>query len=504
MTWTRLLPVILASLAASQRGEAQAVARVSIEEMLPRIDAFVRRAFETGATPALGVAVVMEGRTVFERALGVVDASAARAATPQTLWYLASTSKSFTGFAVALLEHAGMLDLAAPITRVLPHAKWHPEAKAEELNLAAFLTHTHGLDGIGPVVISAAFTGAFPEPRFAELTAYHAPVGSRALRYSNFGYNVAAMAIDSRRPEGWKAFMRNEVFVPAGMRNTFATVSDAPPARIALPHDLDGDGRFVTKPFMKRDITMNAAGGHLATLSDLARWISVHMDDGMLDGRRVFPAAAVRRAHENLARQDAQFAFFQRDGWGMGWDIGRYEGDAMVSRFGSYATMRSHVSFLPARRVGVVAQVNGSPGWALTDIIAAYVYDLAAGRADADARGEQRLTQIRQRFEQAKQAAAQALATRAARQRPLPRPMGDYTGDFEHPAYGRMVWRVERDTLRVTWGVLEGPAEVFNADSNQVRVEIRGTGDVVTFGFSGSGSATEVRLGPVLLRRVPR
>lgn len=504
MTWTRLLPLVLLCLASPQRGDSQGAGSVPVEQMLPRIDAFVRRAFEIGATPALGVAVVMEGRTVFERALGVVDVTAARAATPQTLWYLASTSKAFTGFGVALLENTGALDLSIPITRVLPNAKWHPEAKAEELNLISFLTHTHGLDGIGPVVISAAFTGAFPENRFAELTAHHAPAGSRALRYSNFGYNVAAMAIEARHPSGWKAFLRDQVFLPAGMRNTFATVSDVPPEHIALPHELDGDGRFVTKPFMKRDITMNAAGGHLATLSDLARWITVHMDGGMLEGRQVFPAAAVRRAHENLGRQDTQFAFFQRDGWGMGWDIGRYEGDAMVSRFGSYATMRSHVSFLPARRVGVVAQVNGSPGWALTDIIAAYVYDLAAGRADADARGDQRLAQLRQRFEQAKQAAAQALATRAARQRPLPRPLREYTGDFEHPAYGRMVWRVERDTLRVTWGVLEGPAEVFNADSNQVRVEIRGTGDVVTFGFAGSGPATEVRLGPVLLRRVSR
>lgn len=505
--WRRVASLVfplVMCLASAARAGAQGPAHPPVNDMVPRIEGFVRRAFETGATPALGVAVVVDGRTVYERALGQADASAGISATPQTLWYVASTSKSFTGFGVALLEHQRALDLSAPITRVLPDARWHPDANVSDLSLISFLTHTHGLDGTGPVVISAAFTGAFPESRFGELTAYHAPLGSRDLRYSNFGYNVAAMAIAARRPEGWKAFLRDQVYVPAGMRATFATVSDVPAERIAKPHSFEADGRFVTQPFRKRDITMNAAGGHLATLADLARWITVHMDEGMLDGRRVFPAAAVRRSHENLGRQDARFAFFQRDGWGMGWDIGSYEGDPMVSRFGSYATMRSHISFLSARRVGVVAQVNGAPGWALTDVIAAYVYDVAAGRADADARGQARLAQVEQRLEQGKQARAQETATRAGRQRPLPRPLSDYTGDFEHPAYGRMSWRVVRDTLRVTWGVLEGPAEVFNADSSQLRVEIRGSGDVVRFGFSGSGPATEVRLGPVVLRRAPR
>jgi CubicO group peptidase (beta-lactamase class C family) len=472
---------------------AQEPGHPAVESMIPKIDALVERAFALGLTPALGVAVVMDGRTVYQRALGFADVERRVPATTETLWYVASTSKSFTGFGVALLEAAGELDLTAPITRILPNARWHPDVRPDELDLIAFLTHTHGLQGNGPVVMAAAFTGAVEERRWPELLQYHAPTGSRDLVYSNLGYNVAAMAIDAKRAEGWKAYVRRAVFEPAGMRETYAVVSGLDPARIAQPHQFTAEGTFARLPFEKRDVTMNSAGGHLSTLADLARWITVHMDGGMLAGRRVFPEAVVRRSHELLGRRDGRFAAFQRDGWGLGWDIGSYEGEPMVSRFGGYVSYRSHISFLPGRRVGVVAQVNGGPGSALTDLIAAYVYDLALGRPDADARAAELLAGAVETVERAKAGVAQDRARRAARPQTLPRPLTDYTGVFESPALGRVEWRLEGGALRARIGVLEPGVEVFDAAANQLRVQLPGSGEVVAFVFEGNGPATAVR-----------
>src|SRR5262249_10145238 len=159
-------------------------------------------------------------------------------------------------------------------------------------------------------------------------------------------------------------------------------VSDTPPLRIAKSHQLQADGHFVSQPFAKRDVTMNAAGGDLGAIKDLARWVIAHLEDGRLDGKQVYPAAAVRRSHEILARHptNRRLAFFRREGWAMGWDIGRYAGEQMVSRFGSYTGFRSHLSMLPARGVGAVAIVNGNSGSGTTDVIAAYAYDRLLGK----------------------------------------------------------------------------------------------------------------------------
>src|SRR5688572_4250757 len=383
-------PVLIALSLAVTSCQTRPVARGATDTRIAAIDRFVRRAFALGVTPGLGVAVVSDGRIVYTAGLGHANVQEGIPVTDSTLWYVASTSKSFTGFGVALLEAAGEIDVNAPIARLLPRAIWHPDARPGELTLASFLAHTHGLNS-GPLVTSAAYTGAFTEDRFGELLAFSAPLPTRDLDYSNFGYNVASMVIAVKRPEGWKAYLDRAVFAPAGLGDIHHFVSGIPPGRIAKPHQLRADGSYEAQPFLKRDLTMNAAGGHMGTIRDLARWTIIHMDDGRLDGRQIFPAQVIRRSHEIHGRQNARFAFFQRDGWGFGWDIGSYEGEPMVSRFGSYTGFRSHLSMLPARRVGVVAQVNSTPGWPLTDIIAGYAYDVFLGRTDADARGQARL-----------------------------------------------------------------------------------------------------------------
>jgi CubicO group peptidase (beta-lactamase class C family) len=468
------------------------------------VDSLARRVVAAGLTPAFGVAVVMRGATVHLASHGQSDVTRGIAADSNTLWYLASTSKSLTGFGTALLAHQGVLAFSTPITELLPGVSWPNGVRADELTLAHFLSHTHHLND-NAVVLSAAFTGAIPEARWPELISQATPTGNTDLVYSNFGYNVAAMVIDAKRPEGWRRFLETTVYQPAGMRETYARVSGLDRRRFAMPHDFEASGRFRTVPFVKTDATMNSAGGHLATLGDLARWITVQMDSGRLDRRQVFPAAAVALGQRQLAPQTRdqakRFAWFQRDGWSAGWDIGSYEGEPMVSRFGSYHSTRSHISFLPGRRVGVVAMTNGDPGSAATDVVAAFVYDLVAGRAQAHARAEARLDELRERLARGRAQQAAFDSTRASRQRPLDRPLDRLTGAFTNPYRGTITFAMRDGALTYAWGVLSGPVEVYDAARHQMRIEFAGNGQVVAFGFDPDGQASDVTLAGIRFAR---
>lgn len=483
---------------AQSRPDAQSLARA--------VDSVAARAVRKGLTPALGIAIAMAGRVVYARSHGMADATGGVAAADNTLWYVASTSKSFTGFAAALLADRGELTIDATITSLLPRVKWHEGAYPERLTLAHFLSHTHNLSD-NAVVTSAAFTGAIPEARWPDLVALATPTGGNDLVYSNFGYNVAAMVIDARRPEGWRRFLEQAIYQPAGLRETYARVSGIDPRRIARPHRLLPDGRYATEPFAKTDITMNSAGGHLATLHDLARWAIVQMDSGRIDGRQVFPASAVALSHRLIARQTRdqarRFAFFDREGWSAGWDIGTYDGERMVSRFGGYHTTRSHLGFLPHRRIGVVAMTTGGLGSSLTDVIAAFVYDLEAGRTDAHAKLEARLADLTTRLETARRSAAAGDSVRSERQRQLPgRPLADFAGRFIEPSYGEVVFAVRDGKIAYEWGVLRGPAEILDASRHQLRIEIAGSGTPVTFAFDGDGPAASLQLRGVTFRRI--
>ncbi len=485
---------------------AQSPSRRSPDALAATVDSVAARAVAEGLVPALGVAIAMDGRTIHARSYGMTDTDAGARATRRTLWYLASTSKSLTGFGVALLAHAGQLRFDDPITTLLPRARWNPAVHADSLTLAHFLSHTHRVDD-NAVVMSAAFTGEIPEPAWPTLLAVAGRTPSADLVYSNLGYNVAAMVIDARRPEGWKRYLERAVYGPAGMRDTYARVSGIDAARIARPHKTRSDGAFTTTPFFKTDATMNSAGGHLATLGDLARWTIVQMDSGLLDGRRVFPAEAVALGHQLIAphTRDAsrRFAFFDREGWSAGWDIGAYEGVRMVSRFGSYDATRSHLSFLPSRRIGVVAMANGG-ATGVTDIIAALAYDLEAGRPDALSRAEQRMQDARTRQQALVRNVATMDSVRAVRQRqPLGRPLGEYAGAYSDPSFGTIVFAERAGQLTYRWGALYGPVEIFDAAKAQMRLEIAGSGTVATFGFGERGPATSVTLQGATLRRTP-
>jgi hypothetical protein len=229
------------------------------------------------------------------------------------------------------------------------------------------------------------------------------------------------------------------------------------------------------------------------------------MDSGRIDGRRVFPPEAVALSHRLIAKQTRdqakKFAFFDREGWGAGWDIGTYEGEPMVSRFGSYHSTRSHLSFLPRRRIGVVAMSSGGPS-VVTDIVAAFAYDLEAGRPEAYKRAEERMSELRRQLAGVPKNIAAQDSARAARQRvPLGRPLSDFAGVYAEPSYGRITFTLNDGRLAYRWGALYGPAEIFDATKAQIRIEIAGSGSVATFNFAGPGPAKSLELQGVTFSR---
>ena len=119
-----------------------------------RLDAFIESAWALDLSPGMALAVVQGDRVVYSKGFGYADLDTKRRVTPETLFYVASTSKSFTAFAVALLDHRGKLDLDAPLSRLLPDVRLQEPLSAASITMRDLLTHTHGIANSGPVVYS--------------------------------------------------------------------------------------------------------------------------------------------------------------------------------------------------------------------------------------------------------------------------------------------------------------------------------------------------------------
>jgi len=458
------------------------------------IDGFALRIVETGLAPGLSVAIVQRDWVLHTAGFGFADRDAGRGVTADTPFYIASTTKAFTALATELMADRGEIDLDAPLSRYLPDLNLRAPLSADAITVRDLLTMTHGIDSGGPVVFRTAFSGEFTRDQLIALLGTYEPSSKgRAFHYGNLGYNILGLVLEARTKSSWKDVVRREVLEPAGMSETKARLSELDPDEIALPHMLEGDG-WRRIPLGKDDSNLHAAGGLFASARDLGRFLAAEVGGGMIDGVRVFPAATIALTQKAAVEQDQDFGPFHRFAWGFGWDLTRYERDLVVSRFGSFAGYFSHVSFMPDHGIGVAVVVNGEPlASSAADLVATYAYDRVLGKPGLEQRYAARLGELKAKREGYEKHLGEESARRAARQKPLPHPLVDYAGVYENPRYGRMEWRVVADGLEVRAGAASCRAEAFDASKNQLRVELRGDGEVATFEFADPrGPATSI------------
>ena len=464
------------------------------------LDPLVRSLFDAGLTPGMQVAVVKGGEIVYSESFGVADEETGRKVGPETKFYIASTSKALTGQTAVSLAAKGVIDLDAPIARYLPKLRLQAPLSADSITTRDLLTHTHGISNDGPFTFVPTFTGDYEPADLPRLLEAHGPAeNGRAFTYGNIGYNVAGMVMGAATGKGWKELVEAEVTVPAGMTHTTAYCSRAGDD-VAMPHRVDSEG-FQRLPFVKIDATMQPAGGHLSTAGDLARLLVAHLNGGRIDGQPVFPGSVIRETHRQQATQDRKFGIYHRHGWGIGWDIGTYEADTLLHRFGTfYGSYFSHVSFMPDRGIGVVVLLNeGRVAQMTAEAVANAIYDTLLEKPGAEEKWRAFVAEVPAQLAAIRGDVQKERERRAARPQSTAHPITAYAGEYENDLYGRMVWTVEEGRLKVRMGALRSDTEVFDGAKDQIRMELAGSGEVVEFEFEGERAVglryDEVRFG---------
>ena len=470
---------------------------------IPRVDAAARAVLEAQLTPGLSLAITAGDSVVYAQGYGAADLTTGRAVRAETPFYLASTSKSFLALAATMAAQRGDLDLDAPMTRYLPEARL-PRPDAPTITVRHLITLSHGLSGNGPVVMRTAYSGEFTEAELLELLRFHEDSGERGtFVYNNLGYNLLGMILERIYERPWQDIVQDLVLTPVGMSHTSARLSTMNRAVIAAPHAMSVDG-WEAIELLKDDANMHAAGGHFASAIDLARYLAAQVSGGLIDGRRVLPAAAIAETHRLHVSQDRQFGPYHRHAWGFGWDVGTYAGDTIFHRFGAFDGYRSHVSFMPQHDFGVVVLVNGDgPASVAADLLATHVYDLLLAKPAAVEGFPARIDSLETRIAGYREQLREQLAERAGRDGPLSHPLRDFEGTYFNEQLGHIEWRVIDGRLHARAGVSHGPAEVYNAADDALRVELFGSGQVADFDFPrGGGPATGFVLAEQEFRRV--
>lgn len=454
-------------------------------------------AFLTGAmarfpdVPSLSVAVARSNGTIYARAFGRADVETRRPATPDTLYYIASSTKSFLGLAMAALDARGEIDLDWTLAELAPDVRFAPGIQADRVTLRHLLSHTHGLAG-GAIEFRLAYTGEHDPATLWRLLGglranERAPLGT--FRYSNLGYNVAAILIERRLHRRWQDIVDREVLAPLGMTHSFTQGLARARRRqpFAAPYSTLTPAGAERVYLVKQDDMMQSAGGMFASANDLARWVRVQLaaETGGATGR--LPAALIAATHRPIGTMDQRDPLFRRTGYGLGWYSGDYGGAPLYHSFGGFPGARAHISFMPTRDLGVAALSNDDgAGAILADVAAAYAYAwFADGPEAAAVRGRELLAMLATEFGRRRTQIAAARAEQAARPWRLSLPIAAYAGRYCNADLGTIAISGRNGRPAMAMGRLRADAGPFD-QPEAVRMEpIPGEGWVMRFEVAG-------------------
>ncbi len=350
--------------------------------------------------PAFAVAVVKDGRLYALDAMGPRDTETGAPIDGDTIFYIASITKTYLAAGIVALAEEGRIDLDAPVRSYLPLFALADEEATSTVTVRDLLCHRPGIDS-GPIVYLDAYTGQITEDRYYRWLGRVTPSGS--VQYSNVHFTLLGRVIEAVTGESWKDYLQQRIFEPAGMSRTTAYASRMyGDPNAAVPLILTANG-WVPSRVRKTDRTMHAAGGMGTTARDAARWIELQFGGGSIDGATVLTEASVADMHAFQSKlEEPRGRIRRREGFGLGWHRGTFRGRPYLTHGGGYVGAATHVSFLPEHGIGVVVFCNSQgPANGLIDIVSIDVYDRLlgeTGHADLLPPYKERATQLRLRM----------------------------------------------------------------------------------------------------------
>jgi CubicO group peptidase (beta-lactamase class C family) len=291
--------------------------------------------------------------------------------TPQTVFMLASVSKTVTCAAVMSLVEDGDLDLDADINDYLPFEVRIPAAPNAPITTRMLLIHTsairdrfsvwgtpyssdtlyfHGDSPIelGEFLLSYLVPG---ETRYREGANFYERRPGRTYAYSNIAVALAAYVAEVAGHRDFNELCKQRILEPLGMDQSGFRLADISTTNLAMPYKLNREtGSF--DPYFQYGYPDYPDGALRTSAMHLARWLAAFMNYGAFEGVRVLERSTVREMRRHQLSYDA--------GWRQGliWYGAAPRGYFRMGHTGGDYGVSTRMFFRPDTQVGVVSLTN--------------------------------------------------------------------------------------------------------------------------------------------------
>jgi len=315
--------------------------------------------------PAIGLAVGLVRRGVPPSfcADGFADIASKTPVTVDTVFRIASVSKTFTAIAVMQLWERGLIDLDGPANeylrayRLIPaNPDWRPAT------VRHLLTHTAGVpEWVHPsrMVNSGWFGESYPlGERLPTLAEYYrgglrlAVEPGTICTYSDHGFATLGQIVQDVSGQPLDRYLREHIFRPLGMADTDLLRSERIRARLATGYRLGANG---AKALTDRQWVTSAASSIYSTPRDMARYVAALVGDGAGEYGSILKPETLAMMFQAHYQPDPRIP-----GMGLAFFRLHLGGHAVVEHQGVLPGFNSQIFLAPDDGVGVIAFANGS------------------------------------------------------------------------------------------------------------------------------------------------
>ena len=328
-----------------------------------RVRDYAREILERTGLPGMAVAVVYGDDVLLAEGFGVREVGKPEPIDADTVFQLASVSKSLAASTVAAVVGDGTVRWDSRIADIAPGFALAEAWPTAAVTVADLFSHRSGLpDHAGDILEDLGYPQAetlhrlrFLQPEYSFRAGY---------AYTTYGLTAGAEAVATAAGVPWVDLAHQRLYEPLGMSSTSSRFADYMAAsNRAVPH-VQRDGKWVVTPQQRDPDSQTPAGGVSSTVNDMARWLRMILGDGTFEGQEVVAASALRPAHlpQSVSREAADPATQRDSFYGFGTNVSYTNfGQPQWSHSGAFALGAGTAYYvLPASNFGIVALGNGA------------------------------------------------------------------------------------------------------------------------------------------------
>ena len=360
----------------------------------------VTEAAERLEVPGVAVGVYHDGREQYA-VHGVTNVEHPLPVDEHTLFQFGSTGKTYTATAVMRLVDQGKVSLDEKVRTYLPELKLKDEEVARSVTVLQLLNHTAGWAGD---LMEDTGEGNDALARYVQKMAeieQVTPLGA-TVSYNNAALSVAGLLIATVTGKPYEKAMKELLFEPLGLTNSFFFPTDIMTRRFVAGHNQHPDGKItIARPWaMPRG---NAPAGGISSCNhDLLAWARFHLGDGTAsDGTQVLSKELLDLMKEPTVEMKGSAL---GDYVGISWLMRDVDGVRLVGHGGTTNGHHSDFVTVPERDFAISLLTNCGPnGPQFNEEILKWALEAYLGVVDKDPEpiglGDSELAQYAGRYE---------------------------------------------------------------------------------------------------------